>query len=337
MGRLTKYPSTLIAVTIAIAIFFYAAVRFSAAAEDVGRAAPTPAPSDEAQLEHSFDAAISPNDLRDWMKVLASEPNQVGSPHNKANAERILGWFKDFGWDSHIETFDVLYPTPISETLELTAPKPFKATLQEPPIAGDSSATATDYALPAYVEYARDGDVTAGLVYVNYGMQDDYLMLERLGVSVTGKIAIARYGKGWRGVKPKLAQDHGAVGCIIYSDPAEDGYAVDDTYPAGPMRPPHGLQRGSVADMQLYPGDPLTPGIGATENAQRLKLSEASSILKIPAVPISYADAQVFLQTLGGRAVPAGWRGALPITYHVGPSTVPTHLAIKSDWSRKPI
>ncbi|HLI79436.1 MAG TPA: transferrin receptor-like dimerization domain-containing protein [Candidatus Binataceae bacterium] len=337
MGRLTKYPSTLIAVTIAIAIFVHAAVRFSAAAEDVGRAAPTPAPSDEAQLEHSFDAAISPNDLRDWMKVLASEPNQVGSPHNKANAERILGWFKDFGWDSHIETFDVLYPTPISETLELTAPKPFKATLQEPPIAGDSSATATDYALPAYVEYARDGDVTAGLVYVNYGMQDDYLMLERLGVSVTGKIAIARYGKGWRGVKPKLAQDHGAVGCIIYSDPAEDGYAVDDTYPAGPMRPSAGVQRGSVLDFSFYPGDPLTPGIGATKDAKRLQIADAPTIIKIPTVPISYGDAQVFLASMQGPVAPASWRGALPITYHVGPGPATAHLAIKSDWSLKEI
>ena len=131
----------------------------------------------------------------------------------------------------------MLYPTPISETLELVAPKPFKATLQEPPIPGDSSATATDPALPAYVAYQGDGDVTAGLVYVNYGMQDDYKTLERLGVNVKGKIVIARYGRGWRGLKPKLAQEHGAVGCIIYSDPADDGYSVDATYPARPDAP----------------------------------------------------------------------------------------------------
>ena len=209
------------------------------------------------------------------MKLLATQPNHVGSPHDKANADRILAWFKDWGWDAHIETFWVLYPTPISETLELVGPKPFKATLQEPPIPGDSSATATDPALPAYVEYQGDGDVTAGLVYVNYGMQDDYKTLQRLGVSVKGKIVIARYGSGWRGLKPKLAQDHGAIGCIIYSDPADDGYSVDETYPAGPMRPPHGVQRGSVADMTLYPGDPLTPGVGATKDAKRLKISEA--------------------------------------------------------------
>ncbi len=172
------------------------------------------------------------------MKVLAAEPNQIGSVHNKANSEQILAWFKEWGWDANIETFQVLYPTPITETLELRGPKPFKATLQEPPIPGDSSAIATQPALPAYVEYQGDGDVTAPLVYVNYGMQDDYDTLERLGVSVKGRIVIVRYGSGWRGLKPKLAQDHGAVGCIIYSDPADDGYSIDETYPAGPMRPP---------------------------------------------------------------------------------------------------
>jgi N-acetylated-alpha-linked acidic dipeptidase len=303
----------------------------------VAGGAPPPAPWDEATLESNFDARIHPNDLRDWMKLLASQPNHVGSPHNKANADRILGWFKTWGWDARIETFSVLYPTPISETVELVAPKPFKATLQEPPIPGDSSATATEPALPAYVDFQGDGNVSAGLVYVNYGMQDDYKTLDRLGVSVKGKIVIARYGSGWRGLKPKLAQDHGAIGCIIYSDPAKDGYSVDATYPAGPMRPPHGVQRGSVADMPLYPGDPLTPGVGATRDAKRLKISEASTIMKIPVLPISYADAQVLLNALGGRVAPPDWRGALPITYHVGPGAAVAHLAVKSDWSLKPI
>jgi N-acetylated-alpha-linked acidic dipeptidase len=299
---------------------------------------PTPAPpSDESVIEQKFDALIQPNDLRDWMKLLAAEPNHVGSPHDKANAEQILAWLKSWGWDAHIETFWVLYPTPITETLELVDPNPFKATLQEPPIPGDSSATATEPALPAYVEYQGDGDVTAGLVYVNYGMQDDYKTLERLGVSVKGKIVIARYGGGWRGLKPKLAQDHGAIGCLIYSDPADDGYSVDDTYPSGAMRPPHGLQRGSVSDMPIYPGDPLTPGVGATKDAKRLKISEAPTILKIPVLPISYADAQVFLAALGGRVAPPTWRGTLPITYHVGPGPAIVHLMVKSDWSLKPI
>ncbi|MGD0142434.1 MAG: transferrin receptor-like dimerization domain-containing protein, partial [Rhizomicrobium sp.] len=223
------------------------------------------------------------------------------------------------------------------ETLETVGPKPFKATLQEPPIKGDSSSTAKDPALPAYVAYQGDGDVTAPLVYVNYGMRDDYKTLERLGVSVKGKIVIARYGSGWRGLKPRLAQEHGAIGCIIYSDPTDDGYAVEETYPNGPARPPHGIQRGSVEDMTLYPGDPLTPGIGATKDAKRLARADAPTILKIPALPISYADAQVLLQTLGGDVVPKAWRGSLPITYHVGPGKALVHLAIKSDWSLKTI
>ena len=202
------------------------------------------APADQATLEKSFDAAIHPDDLRGWMKAMAAEPNHVGSPHDKANAEYELGLLKSWGWDAHIETFEVLYPTPISETLELTGDKPFKATLTERPVPGDASTEQVAAELPAYVAYQGDGDVTAGLVYVNYGMPDDYKTLERLGIDVKGKIVIARYGAGWRGLKPKLAQDHGAVGCIIYSDPADDGYGEDKTYPDGPARPPQGIQRG---------------------------------------------------------------------------------------------
>jgi N-acetylated-alpha-linked acidic dipeptidase len=300
-------------------------------------AAPAPGMPDEAALERNFDALIHPDELRDWMKLLAAQPNHVSSPHDKSNADQILKWFKEWGWDAHIETFSVLYPMPVSETLELISPQRFTATLQEPPIPGDSSATATDPALPAYTIYARDGDVTAGLVYVNYGMLDDYKMLQRLGVSVKGKIVIARYGGGWRGLKPKLAYDHGAVGCIIYSDPAQDGYSIDETYPNGPMRPPHGVQRGSVMDMGLYPGDPLTPGVGATADAKRLTISDAPTIMKIPTIPISYADAQVLLAAMAGPVAPQPWRGALPITYHVGPGPAVVHLAVKSDWQLRPI
>ncbi len=291
----------------------------------------------ETEVEHKFDTMIHPSELRDWMKLLASEPNHVGSPHDRVNANQILSWFKQWGWDARIERYWVLYPTPLSESFELAGTKPFKATLQEPPIPGDTSATATEPALPAYVAYQGDGDVTAPLVYVNYGMKDDYKTLQRLGVSVKGAIVIARYGGGWRGLKPKLAYQHGAVGCVIYSDPNNDGYAVDRTYPAGPMRPPRGLQRGSVSDISLYPGDPLTPGIPATRNARRLKFSAAPTILKIPTLPISYADAQVFLAALGGPVAPQSWRGSLPITYHVGPGPALGHLKVKSDWSLREI
>ena len=293
------------------------------------------APNDT--LEQRFDAQIRPSEMSDWMKLMASEPNHVGSPHDKINAEWELKKFKEFGWDAHIEEFQVLYPTPLKEAVELLGKKKFAATLQEKPIPGDTSSRDKDKPLPAYLEYQGDGDVTAPLVYVNYGMRDDYKALQRMGVSVKGKIVIARYGAGWRGLKPRLAAEHGAIGCIIYSDPADDGYGQDATYPQGPERPPQGIQRGSVQDMTLYAGDPLTPGVGATKDAKRLALKDAPTILKIPALPIGYGDAKVLLASLGGQVVPEGWRGALPITYRVGPSAPMVHLMVKSEWSLKTI
>jgi N-acetylated-alpha-linked acidic dipeptidase len=290
-----------------------------------------------AQEEKQFDSYIKPAEISGWMKEMASQPNQVGGLHDKQNAEYELGLLRSWGWDAHIELFHVLYPTPVSETLETTGPNPFRATLTERPVPGDETSSRTQDELPAYVAYQGDGNVTAPLVYVNYGMQDDYLTLQRLGIDVRGKIAIARYGHGWRGLKPKLAQDHGAVGCIIYSDPAQDGYGAEKTYPDGPMRPPQGIQRGSVADMPIYPGDPLTPGVGAVEGAKRINRMDAPVILKIPALPISYGDAVHFLETLQGPVAPPDWRGALPITYHVGASKLPVHLSVTSNWMLKPI
>lgn len=296
--------------------------------------APT-APSTAADLERRFDVLLNTAEMGGWMKTMAAEPNHVGSPHNKANAEMVLALFKSWGWDAHIETFEVLYPTPIRQTLELVGPTRYKATLTERAIPGDKTSARTAKALPAYVAFQGDGDVTAPLVYVNYGMPDDYGDLERMGVSVQGKIVIARYGAGWRGLKPKLAQEHGAVGCIIYSDPRDDGYSIDDAYPKGPARPATGVQRGSVADMTLYPGDPLTPGIGATASAERLSVKDAPVILKIPVLPISHGDAQHFLAALDGGVAPPTWRGSLPITYHVGAGNAQVRLAVKSEWTLK--
>lgn len=308
-----------------------------AASLGAGAAAAQSPPTPPAALHAQFDGQLSSTDQSAWMKLLAAEPNHVGSPHDKFIADWTLKQFKSWGWDAHIETFMALYPTPISETVEMLGPKPFKATLQEAPIPGDTSATAKDYALPAYLAYQGDGDVTAPLVYVNYGTPDDYKQLELMGVSVKGKIVIARYGQVWRGLKPKLAQDHGAVGCILYSDPADDGYAQEAVYPDGPMRPPQGIQRGSAMDMMVYPGDPLTPGVGATKDAKRLTRETAETVLKIPALPISYGDAQVMMAAMDGQVVPENWRGALPITYRVGSGGPPVHLAVKSDWSLKPV
>ena len=289
-----------------------------------------------AEVEAQFDAAISPAEMNGWMKTMAAEPNHVSSAHDKLNAETTLKLFKDWGWDAKLETFKVLYPTPLTVGLELVGTKAFKATLTEAPIPGDDSSTRTRDELPAYVAFQGDGDVTAPLVYVNYGMDDDYKALERMGVDVKGKIVIVRYGKGWRGLKPKLAHDHGAVGCIIYSDPRDDGFSVDDVYPKGAARPAQGFQRGSVADMPLYPGDPLTPGVGATDGAKRLTRETAPTIQKLPVLPISYGDAEHFLAALEGRVVPGSWRGGLAITYHVGGTTaVKAHLVVRSEWSLK--
>ena len=291
--------------------------------------------ADQDQLERRFDSLISPADLRAWMQEMSSAPNHVGSAHDRANAEFILKNFRDWGWDASIEEFSVLYPTPREESVELLAPSRFVAALREPPVAGDSVADQMGGALPAYNVYGGDGDVKAELVYVNQGMPDDYAELERRHISVQGRIVIARYGGGWRGLKPKLAQEHGAAGCLIYSDPREDGYGAGDVYPRGGYRPADGVQRGSVEDMTLYAGDPLTPGVGATPGAKRLDLKNARNVLKIPVLPLSYADAQPLLSALGGEVAPAAWRGALPITYHLGPGPALVHLKVLSDWGRK--
>ncbi len=290
-------------------------------------------------LEAKFDGMIDNAEMGGWLKTMSAEPIHVGAPHNKKNAEMTLAQFRSWGWDAKIETFWVLYPTPKEVALELTAGAgaPFKATLTERPIPGDESSSRTQDQLPAYVAFQGDGDVTAPLVYVNYGMPADYDALERLGVSVKGKIVIARYGAGWRGLKPKLAQEHGAVGAIIYSDPRDDGYSVDDVYPKGAARPPQGFQRGSVADMTVFPGDPTTPGYGSTKDAKRVARADAQTILKIPTLPLSYGDAQVLLAALDGPVAPAAWRGSLPITYHVGGGDgARVHIKVESDWSLKP-
>ena len=289
----------------------------------------------ERDWETKFRAIPSPDSLRSYMRRLSARPHHVGSPYDQDNAEWILAKFKSFGLDAHIETFDVLFPTPLERVVELVAPSKFVAKLREPSVPGDPTSAQQTEQLPTYNAYSIDGDVTAPLVYVNYGIPADYEQLERLGISVTGAIVIARYGASWRGIKPKLAAEHGAVGCLIYSDPRDDGYTQGETYPQGPWRPRDGVQRGSVMEMEVYPGDPLTPGVGATKDAKRLPISEARTLTKIPVLPISYADAQPLLAAIGGPVAPAEWRGGLGITYHVGPGPARVHLRVKFDWSLK--
>ena len=295
------------------------------------------ASSKQQSLEKDFDAQLQSENIKSWLKSMSSEPNQVGSPHNKANAEFTLAKFKEFGWDAHIETFSVLYPTPKKVQVQLIAPTQYDAVLHEPPIPSDPSTDITKDVLPPYNAFGGDGDVTGELVYANYGLPDDYAELARRGIDVRGKIVITRYGGGWRGLKPELAQEHGAIGCLIYSDPHEDGYFNGDVYPKGSWRPDQGVQRGSVAKMQVHPGDPLTPNVGATAGAKRLAIKDAKTILQIPVLPISYGDATPLLKALGGPVAPESWRGSLPIAYHLGDGVAKVHMVVESDWSQKTI
>ena len=287
-------------------------------------------------LEARFDEGLDPGDLRSWMQHLSSRPHHVGSPFGREVAEFIADKFREWGYETEVETYQVLFPTPRLRRLEMVAPTRFTAALEEPVLAEDRTSGQKDEQLPTYNAYSIDGDVTGELVYVNYGVPADYEELERRGIDVAGKVVIARYGGSWRGIKPKVAAEHGAIGCLIYSDPRDDGYARGDVYPDGPYRMADGAQRGSVADMPLFPGDPLTPNVGATEDAERLDLDEAPTLTKIPVLPISYADAQPLLAALGGPLAPAAWRGGLPLAYHVGPGPAQVHLELAFNWDIEP-
>jgi N-acetylated-alpha-linked acidic dipeptidase len=291
----------------------------------------------ERKWEREFRALPDPRLLRESNRILSAEPHHTGSAYDETNTRWILARFREFGLDASVETFYPLFATPRERLLEMIEPGPFRASLAETPVAGDPTSAQSAEQIPTYNVYSIDGDVTAPLVYVNYGVPADYERLERLGVEVRGKLVIARYGASWRGIKPKVAAEHGAVGCLIYSDPRDDGYFDGDVYPKGPYRPPQGVQRGSVSDGPLYAGDPLTPGVGATDPNPRWNLSDARTITRIPVLPISYADAEPLLAALSGPVAPPDWRGALPITYHVGPGPAKAHLKVAFDWKITPV
>ncbi|MGI8555165.1 MAG: M28 family peptidase, partial [Pyrinomonadaceae bacterium] len=294
--------------------------------------------ANEKSLEAKFDALLKPENLRERLKRLSARPHHVGSPYDRDNAEFIAAQYRAWGFDANIETFDVLFPTPKTRVLEMIAPEKFTAKLEEPALPEDSTSNQKAEQLPTYNAYSADGDVTGDLVYVNYGIPADYEELERRGIDVKGKIVIARYGGSWRGIKPKVAAEHGAIGCLIYSDPRDDGYFQGDVYPKGAYRSENGAQRGSVADMPVFPGDPLTPGIGSVKGAKRLALKDAPTITKIPVMPISYGDALPLLRSLGGVVAPAAWRGALPITYHIGGvNSTKVHFKLEFNWDTKTI
>jgi N-acetylated-alpha-linked acidic dipeptidase len=288
-------------------------------------------------LELQYDTLLNKDNLSLWMKRMTARPQHLGSPHGKENAEFLLSQFREWGYEAEIETFYALFPTPKVRVVELLEPHRYVAKLQEPVLEEDATSSIREHRLPGYNAYSADGDVTAELVYVNQGIPQDYEELERMGIDVAGKIVLARYGGSWRGTKPKVAAEHGAIGCIIYSDPRDDGYFKGEVYPKGPFRVEHGVQRGSVLDMPLYPGDPLTPGVGATKDAKRLTREAAPTLMTIPVLPISYADAQPLLEAIGGPVAPASWRGALPLTYHVGPGPAKVHLKLEFNWELTPV
>ena len=291
----------------------------------------------EIEWEQKFRKLPDPDRLRENMRRLSARPHHVGSPYDKDNAEWIAAQLKSWGLDAKIETFDTLFPTPKERLVEMTEPVKYKAKLEEPALPEDPTSNQKSEQLPTYNAYSSDGDVTGPVVFVNYGSPADYEELQRMGISVSGAIVLARYGATWRGIKPKVAAEHGAIGCLIYSDPREDGYQQGEVYPKGPMRPPAGAQRGSVMDMPVYPGDPQTPGVGATPDAKKIPLNEVTTITKIPVMPISYEDAEPLLKNMGGEIVPPAWRGGLPLTYHMGPGPAKVHLKLKFNWDRKPL
>ncbi|HEX5474752.1 MAG TPA: transferrin receptor-like dimerization domain-containing protein [Vicinamibacterales bacterium] len=290
----------------------------------------------ELRAEQKFRAIPKAENLREYMETISEDPHNAGSPNSRKVAEYILSKFQSWGLNASIEQFQALMPYPTERVVELVAPEKYEAKLKEPPVPEDKD-SADAGQLPTFNAYSADGDVTADLVYVNYGIPSDYDELAKLGIDVKGKIVIARYGQSWRGIKPKVAYEHGAVGCIIYSDPREDGYFPGDVYPVGAYRPEQGVQRGSVMDMPVYPGDPLTPGHANEPGAAALDRSDAKTLLKIPVLPISYGDALPLMRNLKGPVAPEHWRGALPITYHVGPGPAKVHLKLAFDWQVRPL
>lgn len=290
----------------------------------------------QSELEARFDRALNRQNFQQWMKRLSAKPHHLGSPASKAAAEFIAEQFKSWGYETKIETYYPLFPTPKSRLLEMVSPSRYKARIEESAVEGDETSVIKEGNLPVYHAYSTDGDVTADLVYVNYGLPDDYRKLRELGIDVRGKIVLARYGASWRGIKPKVAAENGAAGCLIYSDPRDDGYFQGDVYPKGAYRPPQGAQRGSVMDMPVYPGDPLTPFKAALDPNRAADPKQAPTVTRIPVMPISYEDAEPMLRALTGPVAPSDWRGALPLTYHIGPGPAKVHLKLEFDWRLAP-
>jgi N-acetylated-alpha-linked acidic dipeptidase len=298
------------------------------------RGFPDDAVSAQRQREEQFRKIPDSARLKEYMEAMAGEPHVAGQPSSKKVADYALAKFKSFGLDAKFEEFEAMMPWPIETTVEVVGPEKYVLRVKEPVLSEDPD---SGDQTPLYNAYSGDGNVTGEVVYVNYGMPADYDKLKELDVDVKGKIVIARYGAGWRGIKPKVAYEHGAIGCLIYSDPRDDGYYAGDVYPAGPYRPEFGAQRGSVMDMPIHAGDPLTPGWGSEPGGKKNRIEDSQTILKIPVLPISYGDAAPILRQLKGKVVPNEWKGALPFTYHVGPGPAQVHMNLRFEWKNRPL
>ncbi len=271
------------------------------------------------------------------VRALSSIPHEAGTDGNINTAQYYAKRLREYGFDEVIfNRYEVLLPRPIKRAVTLLEPESYNLKLNEPPIQPDADSS-NQALLPPFNAYAADGDVTAPVVYVNYGLPQDYAVLDSMGISVKGKIVIARYGKSWRGVKSRLAKERGAVGCLLYSDSADDGSVKGKVIPEGKWCPEFGVQLGSVLDILKYPGDPLTPMQPSKPGVERLAKSKAVTLEKIPVLPISYGDALPILRNLNGEVAPPDWQGGLSITYHIGNNAAVVRMQLQSDWSVRPI
>ncbi len=273
----------------------------------------------------------SPSSASAHSKFLSFQPHMAGTPAQARTRDYVVSQMKSWGLETEVRSYSVWMPHPLSTRVWRITPDLIELNLQEGPIPEDTTSVAFPQVMP-FNGYGAAGDVRGEVVYVNYGLIEDYAQLDSMGVSVKGKIAIARYGRSYRGIKAREAEKHGAVGLMIYSDPADDGYVRGDVYPVGPMRPSQGIQRGSVMNPD---GDPSTPGYPSTTNAKRIPLSQMD-VPHIPVLPISYGNATELLRGLMGKSIPQPWQGGLAFRYHVGPGPVQARMAVTTDATTNP-
>jgi N-acetylated-alpha-linked acidic dipeptidase len=288
----------------------------------------------EATRERDLKAMPSAKAAEADFDVMTAEPHHTGSPYEIKLADYVSGQFTQIGIESTKYEYSVLLPWPKQRRIDIVEPDRMKLEVEEEKIRGDQWADKPGI-LPAYNAYSPSGDVTGEIVYVNFGVPSDYETLDKLGISVKGRIVLARYGGSWRGIKPKVAAEHGAIACIIYSDPHEDGYFQGDVYPDGPFRGWGMIQRGSVMDMPRYPGDPSTPDRPSKPGVERIPMDKIQTFAPIPVQPMSYRDGVELLKRLKGPVAPAAWRGALPITYHIGPGPAKVHMNLQMDYAER--